>query len=100
VVQPPSETSPLLSGGQSTSDDDDEVIDQRWEQAVAEGRIRTTWQRESKTLAQYSGPLVITFFLQYSINVASIFAVGRIGKAELGAVSGKAFPPPPFHAIS
>ncbi|KFH47821.1 putative transporter-like protein [Hapsidospora chrysogenum ATCC 11550] len=88
VVQPPSETSPLLSGGQSTShDDDDEVIDQQWEQAVAEGRIRTTWQRETKTLAQYSGPLVVTFFLQYSINVASIFAVGRIGKAELGAVS-------------
>lgn len=92
VVQPPTETSPLLSGGEGApngSAGDDVALDQQWEQAVAEGRIRTTWQRETKTLAEYSWPLIITFFLQYSINVASIFAVGRIGKSELGAVSGK-----------
>lgn len=83
VIQPPSETSPLLG----VPSDDEEALDQQWEQAVAQGRIRTTWQRETKTLAEYSWPLIITFFLQYSINVASIFAVGRIGKSELGAVS-------------
>lgn len=50
---------------------------------------RTTWRRETKTIATYSGPLIVTFFLQYSINVASIFAVGRIGRTELQAVSGE-----------
>ena len=88
----PTETSPLLEAGESSSaspTDDDEALDQQWEEAVAQGRIKTTWQRESKTLLMYSGPLTATFFLQYSVNVASIFAVGRIGKNELGAVSGK-----------
>jgi MATE family multidrug resistance protein len=58
-----------------------------WETAVAEGKIKTTWQREAQTIAVYSRSLIVTFMLQYSINVASIFAVGRIGKLELGAVS-------------
>jgi MATE family multidrug resistance protein len=96
VVQPPDERAPLLGGAaaatgpvpeQPSSPVSDDDLDEQWIQAVAEGRIRTTWQREAKTLAEYSGPLVATFFLQYSINVASIFAVGRIGKLELGAVS-------------
>lgn len=42
---------------------------------------------ELKTLSKYSVPLVITFLLQYSLNVASVFSVGRIGKAELAATS-------------
>lgn len=91
TVEPPTETSPLLNGSDRDSTtstaEEEALLDQRWEEAVLEGRIRTTWQRESKTLVQYSIPLVLTFFLQYSINVASIFAVGRIGKEELGAVS-------------
>lgn len=86
----PTERSPLLPGEHgsvgSTSSDD---VEDQWEEAVASGRIRTTWQREAKTVAQYSAPLIVTFVLQYSINVASIFAVGRIGKMELGAVSRK-----------
>ena len=90
-VEPPSETSPLLPDSDRASTvstaEDEALLDQQWEEAVLEGRIRTTWQRETKTLVQYSIPLTATFFLQYSINVASIFAVGRIGKAELGAVS-------------
>ncbi|KAJ6444481.1 Multi antimicrobial extrusion protein [Purpureocillium lavendulum] len=90
----PSETSPLLNGarpqdygvdGESVSVDDS--LEEQWEGAVASGRLRTTWQRETKTIVSYSAPLIATFFLQYSINVASIFAVGRIGKVELGAVS-------------
>ncbi|KAF4126767.1 multidrug resistance protein, MATE family [Geosmithia morbida] len=92
----PSEQSPLLAGGSGSgranggadggaADGEDEEA--AWIQAVADGRLRTTWQRETKTLAEYSAPLIGTFFLQYSINVASIFAVGRIGKNELGAVS-------------
>nr|POE66224.1 ethionine resistance-conferring protein 1 [Quercus suber] len=83
------ETSPLLRdasrpyGGQ----DDPEIINKKWEEAVKEGRIQTTWQREAKTLAKYSLPLMATFLLQYSLTVASIFTVGHIGTAELGAVS-------------
>lgn len=85
---PPTERSPLLNGlsrASSTTDSDD--LEEQWEEAVTSGRIRTTWQRETKTLVQYSVPLIMTFMLQYSINVASIFAVGHIGKIELGAVS-------------
>ncbi len=62
---------------------------------MAAGQIRTTWQREAKTITEYSRVLIVTFLLQYSINVASIFAVGHIGKLELGAVSCKCGPPRP-----
>lgn len=89
----PTETSPLLNGRGEGSDvgsaSGDDQLDQQWEEAIASGRLQTTWQRETKTIAAYSWPLIITFLLQYSINVASIFAVGRIGKIELGAVSCK-----------
>ena len=85
----PRETSPLLGdpelpyGGQ----DHHANLDVKWEEAVLEGKIQTTWQREAKVLGRYSGPLVLTFLLQYSLTVASIFTVGHIGKVELGAVS-------------
>jgi MATE family multidrug resistance protein len=89
----PTETSALLNGhgggSDAGSESVDDGLDQQWEEAIASGRLQTTWQREAKTVAAYSGPLIITFLLQYSINVASIFAVGRIGKIELGAVSCK-----------
>jgi MATE family multidrug resistance protein len=62
-------------------------LNETWDAAVAEGKIKTTWQREAQTIAVYSRSLIVTFLLQYSINVASIFAVGRIGNLELGAVS-------------
>ena len=84
-----SEVSPLLGdpdlpyGGQ----DDPESINKKWEEAVAAGMIQTTWQREAKVLGRYSLPLMVTFVLQYSLTVASIFTVGHIGTAELGAVS-------------
>lgn len=51
------------------------------------GRIKTTWQREAKVLSRYSAPLIVTFLLQYSLTVASIFTVGHLGTVELGAVS-------------
>ncbi|KAI4191090.1 MAG: hypothetical protein LQ346_004801 [Caloplaca aetnensis] len=83
------ETAPLLGdpelpyGGQ----DSPENLDKQWTQAVAAGKIQTTWQRELKVLARYSGPLVVTFLLQYSLTVASIFTVGHLGKVPLAAVS-------------
>lgn len=76
-----------------------EHLNEQWETAVAEGKIKTTWQREAKTITVYSRSLIITFLLQYSINVASIFAVGRIGKLELGAVSRTDKPPSVLRSV-
>ncbi|KAL2126953.1 hypothetical protein VTI74DRAFT_11561 [Chaetomium olivicolor] len=89
TVVVPDETAPLLSdrrrssAGQHARDS----LNEQWDAAVAAGQIKTTWQREAKTIATYSRSLIVTFLLQYSLNVASIFAVGRLGTLELGAVS-------------
>jgi multidrug resistance protein, MATE family len=58
----------------------------------AEDPSHTTWQKEAKLLAQYSGPLIVTFLLHYSVTLGSVFTVGRIGMAELGAVNRKCLP--------
>lgn len=94
VVSIVSERSALLGGEHGgtngyTQNEIQHAVDEQWEAAVAAGQIKTTWQREAKTIAVYSRSLVVTFLLQYSINVASIFAVGHIGKIELGAISCK-----------
>jgi MATE family multidrug resistance protein len=84
----PSETSLLLpNGAQESNRTQKERLNKQWEEAVASGKIKTTWQREAKTIVGYAAPLVITFLLQYSLTVASIFTVGHLGKIELGAVS-------------
>ncbi|KAK6434373.1 hypothetical protein LTR95_009443 [Oleoguttula sp. CCFEE 5521] len=83
IPEVPSESSPLLGdsskpyGGQGEA----AVISAKWEEAVKEGKIKTTWQREAKVLAGYSLPLM------YSLTVASIFTLGHLGTVELGAVS-------------
>ncbi|KAK3080944.1 hypothetical protein LTS18_011699, partial [Coniosporium uncinatum] len=84
------ETSALLGGNPTLpygGQDSPEVINKKWEEAVSAGKINTTWQREAKVLAKYSRSLILTFILQYSLTMASIFTVGHIGKVELGAVS-------------
>ncbi|KAK1073832.1 hypothetical protein LTR33_009906 [Friedmanniomyces endolithicus] len=68
-------------------EDDPENIDKKWEEAVMSGKIQTTWQRETKCLLGNSAPLMLTFLLQSSLTMTSIFTVGHIGKIELGAVS-------------
>lgn len=86
----PTEQSPLLSGDPTQpygGEDTPENINRKWEAAVAAGKIQTTWQREAKVLGRYSRSLILTFILQYSLTMASIFTVGHIGKLELGAVS-------------
>ena len=83
----PSEISTLLPNGEPESArDGHERRNRQWEAAVAAGKIHTTWQREAKVLVKYASPLVVTFVLQYSLTVASIFTVGHLGKVELGAV--------------
>jgi MATE family multidrug resistance protein len=69
------------------TEDGREHLTKQWSTAVSEGKINTTYTREARVLASSSGPLILTFLLQYSLPVASIFTVGHIGKAELGAVS-------------
>ncbi|PQE03771.1 hypothetical protein CJF30_00006494 [Rutstroemia sp. NJR-2017a BBW] len=70
---PPSETSALLPNGQPESTRSrHERLNRQWEEAVAAGKIKTTWQREAKTLWRYSSPLVVTFVLQYSLTVARL----------------------------
>lgn len=84
---PASETTALLVPAPSTGRTADDAIDQKWEEAVMAGLIHTTWRREVKVITKYSTPLMVSFVLQYSLTVASIFTVGHIGKVELGAVS-------------
>jgi MATE family multidrug resistance protein len=67
--------------------DTPKTINKKWNEAVAAGKINTSWQRETKVLCKSSAPMILTFLLQYSLPVASIFTVGHIGKTELGAVS-------------
>ncbi|KAF3003591.1 hypothetical protein E8E13_006898 [Curvularia kusanoi] len=67
--------------------DTPKTINRKWSEAVAAGKINTSWKRESKVLLKSSAPMILTFLLQYSLPVASIFTVGHIGKTELGAVS-------------
>ncbi|KAF4585842.1 MATE efflux family protein [Ophiocordyceps camponoti-floridani] len=47
----------------------------------------STRSHEARVLLSYSLPLIVTSLLQYSINLSGIFTVGRLGRAELGAVS-------------
>ncbi|KAL8969761.1 MAG: hypothetical protein Q9183_001840, partial [Haloplaca sp. 2 TL-2023] len=84
-----SEATPLLKtpAEQPERGTSSETLDKQWTQAVAAGKIHTTWQREAKVLSRYSAPLILTFLLQYSLTVASIITVGRLGRAELGATS-------------
>lgn len=69
-----------------------EVIDEECDEAE---RSRVTFQLKNTTsflkeliiISRASAPLAVTFFLQYSLSVVSIFTVSRIGKTELAAVS-------------
>lgn len=51
------------------------------------GEPDTSLKTEITVLLRYSIPLIITFLLQYSLTVASVFSVGRLGSTELAAVS-------------
>ncbi|KAK6512068.1 hypothetical protein TWF481_000965 [Arthrobotrys musiformis] len=86
------ETDPLLPHAGSSGEESDILAANadptaKWKDSVEAGKITTTWQRETKVLARYSGPLIVTFLLQYSLTVASVFSVGKLGTNELAAVS-------------
>jgi MATE family multidrug resistance protein len=87
--QEATESTTLLNGDDNAEDpaESAEAIDAKWEEAVLNGQIQTNWRREAKVLVQYSAPLMLTFILQNSLTLTSVFTVGHIGKIELGAVS-------------
>ncbi|KIW62412.1 hypothetical protein PV04_10590 [Phialophora macrospora] len=49
--------------------------------------LETTWKAETAILARYSGPLMLTYVLQYSFSLVTVFVAGRLGTRELGAAS-------------
>ena len=49
--------------------------------------LETTWQAEIKILSKSSPPLILTYLLQYSFNIVTVYVAGRLGTAELGAAS-------------
>ncbi|KAK1750466.1 putative transporter [Echria macrotheca] len=85
------ETSPLLGsdddGTEIPSTPPPQVVHELWEEAVLAGKLRTSWQREAKTLVSYSAPLIATFLLHYSVTIGSVLTVGRLGMLELAAVN-------------
>lgn len=85
-----SETSSLLSEHQNSGDLDQNVYlsdETTVEGAGEDGKTQTNWALEARILAKYSRSSIVTFLLQYSLNVASIVTVGHLGKIELGAAS-------------
>lgn len=81
------ETNSDSKDGDSDSLGQVNTISSAWEQAIHNSEVQTTARREVFYLAKSSVPLTLTFLLQYSLNVASVFSVGHLGKTELGAVS-------------
>lgn len=76
-------------GPRTISEVESEVlaVSKAWDSAVSEGRVSTTYKQELVFIIRNSAPLVVTFLLQYSLTVASIFSVGHLGKTQLAAVS-------------
>lgn len=71
----------------STSLEEQEIIE-TWEDAIESGKnITTTYKREVTVIASNATPLILTFLLQNSLSLASIFSVSHLGTKELGAVT-------------
>lgn len=71
----------------TSSQEETRLIGKVWDEAVEHGGVHTTVKRELIYMARASMPLTLTFLLQYSLTVASVFSVGHLGRNELGAVS-------------
>lgn len=53
----------------------------------ADDGSETTWKNETKLLARYSAPLIVTYVLQYSYTFVTVMVAGRLGTSELAAAS-------------
>lgn len=58
-----------------------------WEEAVQQQAIETSWRYEAKLMVTNSAPLVMTFILQFSMQMSSILSLGHLGRTELAAAS-------------
>lgn len=81
------ERSLLQNNNLITEDSTSDIIPSTWECAIKNGLVKTSHQLEIKALSKSALPLVITFLLQNSLSLASIFSVGHIGKAELAGIT-------------
>lgn len=72
------ETTPLIADAALSAD---------WSKAVNEQTITSSYRHETKVLASYSAPLIITFLLQSSEQFSTVFSLGHLGTIELGASS-------------
>lgn len=73
------ETSSLLPKSTNSYTSEEEVPSSEY--------LKTSLKNELSIISKASAPLIVTFFLQYSLTVVSIFSVGHIGAKELAAVS-------------
>ncbi|CCG82375.1 Uncharacterized transporter C4B3.13 [Taphrina deformans PYCC 5710] len=58
-----------------------------WEEAVEAQKVKTSWKYEARLLSSSATPLIATFALQYSMQFASIFSLGHLGRTELASAS-------------
>lgn len=69
-------------------DEESRDVVHAWECALQSGKdIHTSYKRETLTLTTNAFPLVLTFVLQYSLSLASIFSVSHLGTKQLGGVT-------------
>lgn len=88
----PSNSNNTNNNTNNTFDDENEIIDEdaiieSWDEAVKNGKIKTSISFELKSVSRSSFPLIITFLLQNSLSVCSIFAVGHISSEALAGIT-------------
>lgn len=66
---------------------DTDAIIESWNDAVKQNKIKTNIAFEIKSILKSSIPLVITFLLQNSLSVCSIFTVGHISSEALAGIT-------------
>ncbi|KAJ4286218.1 hypothetical protein N0V88_008081 [Collariella sp. IMI 366227] len=83
------ETTPLLPGGaaEAIPTPPPEEVHDRFEDAVATQSLKTTWQREAKTLIQYSIPLICAFLMHYSVTIGKPILAALVPDTETAALA-------------
>lgn len=68
-------------------EEEEEDIIASWDEAVKAGKIKTTTSFELKSISKSAIPLVLTFLMQNSLSVCSIFVVGHISSEALAGIT-------------
>ncbi|TID24596.1 hypothetical protein CANINC_003068 [Pichia inconspicua] len=71
---------------QDEEEEEDDIIES-WDEAVKAGKIKTTTSFEIKSISKSAVPLVLTFLMQNSLSVCSIFVVGHISSEALAGIT-------------